>query len=253
MDITMQVKNPIFYFLLVGSIFCNNTGRLYLYIPGDLMLGGLFPVHFSKGEVCDAKIDPDLGIRLLDAATFSLSEVNVFLKNAGIKLGFLAYDTCYNINPALEHSLEFAQQSFYKKDGKTGQNNCSAAINGGVIGVIGPVTSRQTQHVASLLGLFKIPQISATSTSSILNDRQKYKYFKRTVPSDTYQAKGIVELLSANGWEYVSILYEDSSYGSYGYKDIKEFAKLDNICIGKNSCCYVYAVSECIPNYPPSS
>ncbi|XP_062598841.1 metabotropic glutamate receptor 6-like isoform X2 [Saccostrea cucullata] len=77
-----------------------------------------------------------------------------------------------------------------------------------------------------------MPQISATATSSVLNDRQKYKYFKRTVPSDTYQAKGIVKLLRAYGWEYVSILYEDSSYGRYGYIDVKTFARLDNVCIG---------------------
>ncbi|XP_061183470.1 metabotropic glutamate receptor 2-like [Saccostrea echinata] len=101
-----------------------------------------------------------------------------------------------------------------------------------MVGVIGPVTSRETQYVASLLALFNMPQISATATSSVLNNREEYKYFKRTVPSDTYQAKGIVKILRANGWEYVSILYEDSSYGSYGYKDFKRFARLENICIG---------------------
>jgi hypothetical protein len=34
------------------------------------------------------------------------------------------------------------------------------------------------------------------------------------------------------GWQYVSILYEDSSYGSYGYRDVKAFAPMENICIG---------------------
>ncbi|XP_061183472.1 metabotropic glutamate receptor 3-like [Saccostrea echinata] len=163
---------------------------------------------------------------------FALSEVNVYLREKGITLGLKAYDTCYSINPSLEYSLEFAQQSFYTKQEETGYNNCTALPSRRVIGVIGPATSRETQYVATLLTLFKMPQISGTATSSALNDGQKYKYFKRTVPSDTYQAKGIVQLLRANGWVYVSILYEDSSYGRYGYNDIKKFARLDNICIG---------------------
>ncbi|XP_062572951.1 metabotropic glutamate receptor 3-like [Saccostrea cucullata] len=216
----------------MGSLVCSKSGPTYLYIPGDFILGGLFAVHFTKDDGCDIKIDPHSGIQLLDATILALSEVNVYLKQKGITLGLIAHDTCYNINPSLEFSLEFAQQSFYTKQEETKYNSCTTVTSRRVIGVIGPATSRETQYVASLLALFKIPQISGTATSSVLNDRQKYKYFKRTVPSDTYQAKGIVQLLRANGWVYVSILYEDSSYGKYGYHDIKRFARQNKICIG---------------------
>ncbi|XP_062572953.1 metabotropic glutamate receptor 3-like [Saccostrea cucullata] len=232
MDAERQIKYLTLYFLAMGSLVCNKSGQTYLHIPGDFILGGLFAVHFTKDDGCDIKIDPHSGIQLLDTTILALSEVNVYLKQKGITLGLIAHDTCYNINPSLEYSLEFAQQSFFTKHEETVYNNCTTVASRRVIGVIGPATSRETQYVASLLALFKIPQISGTATSSVLNDRQKYKYFKRTVPSDTYQAKGIVQLLRANGWVYVSILYEDSSYGKYGYHDIKRFARQNNICIG---------------------
>ncbi|XP_062598838.1 metabotropic glutamate receptor-like [Saccostrea cucullata] len=226
-----QIKYLALYLLVVWPFLCNKSGGTYLNIPGDFILGGLLSVHFPNDDRCDRKIDRN-GLQLVDATIFAVSEVNFYLKEKGITLGLIAYDTCYNINPSLEYSLEFAQQSFYTKHEETGNNNCTTETSRRVIGVIGPATSRETRYVASLLALFKIPQISGTATSSALNDRQKYKYFKRTVPSDTYQAKGIVKLLRANGWEYVSVLYEDSSYGRYGFNDIKRFAQIDKICIG---------------------
>ena len=40
-----------------------------------------------------------------------------------------------------------------------------------------------------------------------------YPYFARTIPSDIYQARAIVDLMSKFHWSYVTVI---SSLGSYG-------------------------------------
>ena len=56
-------------------------------------------------------------------------------------------------------------------------------------------------------------QVSFFSTSPSLSSLERFPYFLRTIPSDTHQAAAMVQLVAMFGWQYVSIVYEESSYG----------------------------------------
>ena len=56
-------------------------------------------------------------------------------------------------------------------------------------------------------------QVSFFSTSTVLSSRDRYPFFLRTIPSDVHQAQAMVELVRMFGWTYVSVVYEESSYG----------------------------------------
>lgn len=56
-------------------------------------------------------------------------------------------------------------------------------------------------------------QVSYFSTSPELSNKQRFEYFSRTIPSDHYQVKAMVEIVKSMGWTYVSIIYEESNYG----------------------------------------
>jgi metabotropic glutamate receptor 2/3 len=150
---------PCLLTIFLGSVFHDSSGQKYVHIPGEFMLGGLFPIHFPNGDKCGSDIDQDLGIHLLDAAIFAVQEVNGVLRDSGISLGLVAYDTCYNINPALQHSLELEEQSYYTHHGELANISCSPFLTRRIIGIIGPVTSKETQIVASLFDLFQMPQV----------------------------------------------------------------------------------------------
>ena len=53
-----------------------------------------------------------------------------------------------------------------------------------------------------------------------LSDRTKYAYFARVVPSDTYQARAIVDLLVHYNWTYISLVNSEGVYGETGAKVI---------------------------------
>ena len=57
-----------------------------------------------------------------------------------------------------------------------------------VVGVIGAESSPSSIMMANVLTLFGIPQISYTSTSDLLSDKNKFPYFMRMIPPDRFQA-----------------------------------------------------------------
>lgn len=95
------------------------AGKKEISMDGDLVIGGLFPVH-EKGvgsEDC-GKINEHRGIQRLEAMLFALDEIN---KDGsilpGVKLGAHILDTCSKDTYALEQSLDFVRASLTRVDG----------------------------------------------------------------------------------------------------------------------------------------
>lgn len=63
---------------------------------------------------------------------------------------------------------------------------------------------------------FQIPQISYASTAPELSDNNRYDFFSRVVPPDSYQAQAMVDIVKALRWNYVSTLASEGNYGESG-------------------------------------
>jgi hypothetical protein len=74
-------------------------------------------------------------------------------------------------------------------------------------------------------------QVSFFSTSPELSNKQRFEYFSRTIPSDHYQVKAMVEIVKLLGWSYISIIYEESNYGVKAFEELEELLAEHNICI----------------------
>lgn len=58
----------------------------------------------------------------------------------------------------------------------------------------------------SLLKMFiLLSKVSFFSTSPELSNKQRFEYFSRTIPSDHYQVKAMVEIVVRLGWSYISV------------------------------------------------
>lgn len=78
---------------------------------------------------------------------------------------------------------------------------------------------------------FWLFQVSFFSTSPELSNKQRFEYFSRTIPSDHYQVKAMVEIVMRLGWSYISIIYEESNYGVKAFEELEELLAEHNICI----------------------
>uniref|UniRef100_A0A8D0EUV3 Metabotropic glutamate receptor 3 n=1 Tax=Strix occidentalis caurina TaxID=311401 RepID=A0A8D0EUV3_STROC len=224
--------------LLAHAALALPMGTVPVSMDGDLVIGGLFPVH-EKGvgsEDC-GKINEHRGIQRLEAMLFALDEIN---KDGsilpGVKLGAHILDTCSKDTYALEQSLDFVRASLTRVDGSEhicpdGSYAVHDDVPTAITGVIGGSYSDVSIQVANLLRLFQIPQISYASTSAKLSDKSRYDYFARTVPPDFYQAKAMAEILRFFNWTYVSTVASEGDYGETGIEAFEQEARMRNICI----------------------
>lgn len=132
-------------------------------LDGDIILGGLFPVH-SRGErgMPCGELKKEKGIHRLEAMLFAIDLINKdpdVLPN--VTLGARILDTCSRDTYALEQSLTFVQ-ALIERDGSdvrcTNGDPPIFAKPDKVVGVIGASASSVSIMVANILRLFKVQE-----------------------------------------------------------------------------------------------
>ncbi|ELK25068.1 Metabotropic glutamate receptor 2 [Myotis davidii] len=225
--------------LLLWGTGAEGPAKKVLTLEGDLVLGGLFPVHQKGGpaEEC-GPVNEHRGIQRLEAMLFALDRINRDPRLLpGVRLGAHILDTCSKDTYALEQALDFVRASLSRgadgsrhvcPDGSYATNDDAPTA---ITGVIGGSYSDVSIQVANLLRLFQIPQISYASTSAKLSDKSRYDYFARTVPPDFFQAKAMAEILRFFNWTYVSTVASEGDYGETGIEAFELEARARNICV----------------------
>ena len=193
---------------------------------GDIVLGGLFPIHQNTEGHCGRILD--LGIQRAEAMVLAVDLVNKHpTLLPGVKLGFELRDTCAASAKALEESLHYLPVDSFDTDRH-------------ISGVVGAAASSVSISVAKLLRLFSIPQVSYASTCKLLSDKRRFSYFLRTVPPDLLQSRAIAAIIKYFHWTYVSVVSTAGAYGQSGIQlFIDEFTEVDNsseckYCIAAN-------------------
>ncbi|KOC62157.1 Metabotropic glutamate receptor [Habropoda laboriosa] len=215
-----------------------HSERESVLIPGDIVLGGLFPVHEKGGASCGPSVY-NRGVQRLEAMLFAVDQINNDKRIlSGITLGVHILDTCGRDTYALNQSLHFVRASLSNLDisvlecaDKSVPKVKKTASAGPIFGVIGGSYSSVSLQVANLLRLFHIPQISPASTAKALSDKTRFDYFARTVPPDTFQSIALVDVVKSANWSYVSTVYSEGSYGEYGIEVFTREATERNVCI----------------------
>ena len=185
-------------------------------------MGGLFPLHkkSTENENACGVFSEVPGYQYMEAMLFAIDEIN---KNPNllpnITLGAQIYDTCQSKTIAADAAKRFITMSLKR------ENNTQLA------GVIGALSSGVSETVANFLRVFQIPQISYSSTSIILSNKDIYSYFLRVVPPDSFQAQAMVDIIKRIGWNYVSTVNSAGTYGTTGMKAFWEVAERNGICI----------------------
>ena len=210
----------------------------------DILLGGLAPVHGkhqdeSKFGECSDDFN-DFAMPRVEAMLFAVDQINndSNLLN-GVKLGITIQDTCGIESVATQNAKAFVSSKFQCSDNLMMRD--ADPIAPYFAGVIGGMYSSVTIAVATFLQPWYIPQVSPASTSIKLSDTERYKYFARTVPSDTYQNRVIVDILERLNWKLISTIVSDGSFPEQGINEFHEMANEKGIC---------NAMSEVVPNNP---
>ncbi|CAD5122280.1 DgyrCDS10723 [Dimorphilus gyrociliatus] len=215
---------------------------------GDILLIAFFPVHESGlygRQLCGAVAEED-GIQMLEAFHFTLDEINR-KELPGLpkfSLGGIAFDSCSSDAHALEQGMNVIRILMTKDDTSDSipyvcHNDTKPILKSDMkalqrmIGVVGASSSGVTMALANMFRVFNIPQISPQSTSSDISNVVRFPYLARTVPSDSIQVNAILSLLRKMKWTFVSIVYENSNYGTRGFYELSGIAALYDVCFEK--------------------
>ncbi|KAM3616125.1 uncharacterized protein V6R79_012714 [Siganus canaliculatus] len=190
-----------------------------LHKPGDVILGGLVEVHYtsvfpkltftSEPHQPTCKGFDTQGFRHAMAMVFAVHEIN---RNSNllpnVTLGYSLYDNCGALIIGFRAALVLASS---QEEQFLLQQNCSG--NPPVLGIVGDSYSTFSIASSNVLGLFRFPMVSHFATCSCLSDRQRFPSFFRTIPSDAFQVRAMIQILNRFGWTWVGLLVSDDDYG----------------------------------------
>ncbi|XP_066566350.1 extracellular calcium-sensing receptor-like [Amia ocellicauda] len=148
---------------------------------------------------------------------FAIEEINrdpALLPN--ITLGYRLYDNCVNLAGAFR-----AATALISGVGDTFTDyNCTGTPP--VLGIVGDPVSTNSISISRMLGLFHVPLVSYFATCSCLSNRKEFPSFFRTIPSDAFQVKAIIQIIKHYGWTWVGAIASSDEYGQYAVKTFIE-------------------------------
>ncbi|KAJ1080390.1 hypothetical protein NDU88_000606 [Pleurodeles waltl] len=213
-------------------LFASRTLR-----DGDILIGGIFPIHdgslhkaftFTEEPAQQMRCEKLISdyYQWFQVMVFAIEEINShseLLPN--MTLGFRIYDSCMMI----QHAIKGTLWMLTGLEEPIPNYQCSRTHPPAAI--IGETTSSISVVMARILGLYQHPQISYSASSSLLSDRNQFPSFFRTMPSDDFQAQGLVQLLIHFGWTWIGLLAEDSDYGQQGAHIVQEELTRAGACV----------------------
>ena len=222
-----------------GSYLVPNMPRKQYVQEGDVMLGGLFPIYLYDGEQpCGSALRAPVIVQYVEAMVYAVEQINErtrLLPN--VTLGYAIVDTCVKESTALIQALHFVPRCDVDCARDCYQNQTMSITHQphfDVVGVVGAMKSTCSVEVAHLLGPFKLPIISYSSTSDTLSNKALFPSFMRLVPPDKFQCEAMIDFIRHHGWTYISMVYSDDTYGLDGARHLMRLINKHQICVGES-------------------
>ncbi|XP_067364211.1 extracellular calcium-sensing receptor-like [Channa argus] len=219
---------------LDNCVFLGDNEKNSLYEDGDVVIGGLFPLHYSPVSFLPTfktkppnsiyKYFSSRALRWMQTMTFAIKEIN---QRSDIlpqlKLGFHIRDSCDDISVSLRALLLLVngQPETTSTAGNNVEKKIDSNLGCGAVQrtvspvVIGDAGSGVSMALLRSLGSFHIPLVSYFASCSCLSNQMEFPTFMRTMPSDTFQIRALAQLISYFGWTWVGVIGVESDYARF--------------------------------------
>ncbi|KAK9405562.1 type-2 vomeronasal receptor [Crotalus adamanteus] len=157
---------------------------------------------------------------------FAIQEINkdpLLLPN--LTLGYNVHDNFRDRELTLDGLLDLLST------GEANVPNYSCGRKRNMLVLLEETNSDISILMATILGIYKIPQISYTFISPILSDKTQLPFFYRTVPKEDAQNLGIVKLLLYFGWIFIGVFAADTDNGEHFIRTFIPVLAQNGICV----------------------
>ncbi|KAK7481553.1 hypothetical protein BaRGS_00027202, partial [Batillaria attramentaria] len=214
---------------------CNEDRTAIIQSSAEAMLGGIIQMreHGQDGYGCGA---PMSSMQPYEALRWALDLVNKkdellngqYLTDyyvPGIRLGMKVVDYCGHKDMAVSAVTQLFP-SLASDD-----HSCSDSSTNLTLGIVGPTDSGSTADTSSFADDFDIPVVSFAATAPSLTYSGMYPTFLRTIPPDSGLVVVMAEVFQALNWDYVTVVYEDTTYGRSAYDELRSALAAKGICL----------------------
>ncbi|KAM6451832.1 vomeronasal type-2 receptor 26-like [Liasis olivaceus] len=159
------------------------------------------------------------------ALAFAVNEINgnsMILPNS--TLGFHVYDSHFDAQITYQNTLNL----LFNQKPTILNYSCSKKIPAAVIG---GTDSETSLHIASVLGIYKIPQVTYCLYTPPVNDISHPSFLYRMVPNEAHQYTGIVQLLLHFQWKWVGMMAMEDDKGEKFMQTLEKIFSDNGICI----------------------
>uniref|UniRef100_H2SZ28 Olfactory receptor C family, u1 n=1 Tax=Takifugu rubripes TaxID=31033 RepID=H2SZ28_TAKRU len=194
-----------------------DTQRPALHSRGDVMIGGIFPLHYSASVSQQKYINkPELitcsgfdhrAFRWMMTMVFAVNEIN---NNSsllpGVKLGYRILDGCDHVPTSLQ-ALLYLNSTVSEES----------------------MTWKQVEEM--IPACLADSPVSYFATCTCLSDKSTYPSFLRTVPSDLFQVRGLVQMVTFMSWLWVGTIGTTDDYSHYGIQAFSHQLRQQGGCV----------------------
>nr|XP_028573648.1 vomeronasal type-2 receptor 26-like [Podarcis muralis] len=132
---------------------------------------------------------------------FATQEITRHLKHlANVTLGYSIYEAAFDVRTTADAMLDSIP-------------NYSCGRQNNVLAVFEATSSEIPSQISSMLGIYKMPQISFGSAAQDLDDKTQFPFVYRMVPKEETQHLGIIKLLLHFGWTWIGLFVPDNDNG----------------------------------------
>ncbi|XP_044526958.1 vomeronasal type-2 receptor 26-like [Gracilinanus agilis] len=157
---------------------------------------------------------------------FAIEEINKDTKLLpNITLGYHIYNTYPSDASTLESSLMWLSGQ------RLAVPNYHCQKQGKSVAIIGGATSELSVQMATLLELYKYPQISYGPYDPILSDKAHFSSIYQLAPKESTLTLGMVRLMVHFNWTWVGLVISDDSRGETFLWNIREEMTRKGVCV----------------------
>ncbi|XP_070592568.1 vomeronasal type-2 receptor 26-like [Erythrolamprus reginae] len=205
------------------------------YKPGHSLISGLFsatnlatiqPFSFNVSPSTKFYGEGDVMYWKILSFLFAIQEINKdshLLPN--ITLGYSLQDNFRNSRMTLDGLLDLLST------GDVNVPNYSCGRKKNTLVLLEEADSDTSIHIAALLGIYKIAQISYTFTAPSISDKRQFPFFSRTVPKEGTQYLGIIKLLQYFRWTFTGLFAANTDNGEHFIRTFPPVLAQNGICV----------------------
>ncbi|XP_066469177.1 vomeronasal type-2 receptor 26-like [Tiliqua scincoides] len=204
------------------------------YKPGDYLISGVIPLRaamypkhkFKKDPIHDFKPLLERNYQHVLAILLATEEINAnpqLLPNT--TLGYNVYENSLSARIPYEATIDLLSTDHRMvpnfKCGR--QEKLLAVIQGGEF--------EDFFQVATMLGIYKVPQLTYSFVNQVLSDQSPFPSSYLMTPKETPQFSGIVKLLLYFRWTWVGLTASDNDGGDNFVKIMQGLFSVSGICV----------------------